>query len=185
MKRVSLGTFLRGSSNPKDGMQGCANFDHYYGGCIIGIGNTCLIESGMRCGYFERVVLPTARQLGLADHIYCKYEAKVSLPKGSIPRGTSIGCPDCGETLGFGEKYCRQCTFKRRQRATQDARRRRRIDERPSKMQDMDISPNSAISEDLNGQNGASEQSGAQNQSLWGSSDETKTQENRASKAGS
>ena len=34
-------------------------------------------------------------------------------------------------------------------------------------------------------QTSASEQSGAQNQSLWGSSDETKTQENRAAKAGS
>lgn len=33
----------------------CANYDHYYGGCLFG--DECLVEQGKRCEYFERVVL--------------------------------------------------------------------------------------------------------------------------------
>ncbi len=128
MKMVGLMSFLRGSTNPKDGMPGCANFDHYYGGCLQS--TDCRVEKGQRCGYFEKAVLPTARQSGQTDRIYGKYEAKVGLAQTPLPRGEAQGCPDCGAEMEFGRKYCRQCTIARRQKATQDARERRRSDDR-------------------------------------------------------
>lgn len=36
-------------------MHECANYDHYYGGCLFG--DECLVQQGKRCEYFERVVL--------------------------------------------------------------------------------------------------------------------------------
>jgi hypothetical protein len=50
-KSVGLIMFLKGSSNPKQQMPGCANYDHYYGGCSLW--GECRQEQGKRCDYFE------------------------------------------------------------------------------------------------------------------------------------
>ena len=39
----------------KASMNECANYDHYYGGCLFR--DECLVQQGERCEYFERVVL--------------------------------------------------------------------------------------------------------------------------------
>ena len=74
---VGLIAFLKGNSDPKVGMPGCANYDHHYGGCLFA--DTCSVEEGKRCDYFERVVLPTAADVGLkqletmASNVFCCY----------------------------------------------------------------------------------------------------------------
>jgi hypothetical protein len=42
-------------TDPKAMMLECANFDHYYGGCLFR--DECLVQQGEHCGYFERVIL--------------------------------------------------------------------------------------------------------------------------------
>jgi len=46
-----------GDTDPKAGMPGCANYDRHYDGCLFE--DTCLVQEGKRCGYFERAVLTT------------------------------------------------------------------------------------------------------------------------------
>ena len=43
-----------GDADPKARNPGCANFDHYYGGCLFR--DECLVLQGERCEYFERVI---------------------------------------------------------------------------------------------------------------------------------
>ncbi len=76
-RTVALIAFLKGNSDPKVGMSGCANYDHHYRGCLFA--DTCSVEEGKRCDYFERVVLPTPPDVGLkqletmASHVFCCY----------------------------------------------------------------------------------------------------------------
>ena len=85
-REVSLLVFLRGSSNHKDRMPGCANYDRLYGGCLVcwcrcedkehcrtcpdyEHYSKCQIEIGRRCAYFEKAVLPTAKQIGQLERL--------------------------------------------------------------------------------------------------------------------
>ena len=84
-RQVSLRVFLRGTSNPKEQMPGCANYDHDHGGCLFA--DACQVEQGQRCGYFERAVLPTAADTGQKEHIYSLYEQQCNLdPEHLFPR---------------------------------------------------------------------------------------------------
>ena len=120
-KTVGILTFLKGSSNPEDGMPGCANYDFHYGGCLLD--NTCKVEHNKRCGYFEQMVLPTAADIGLKELVYSLYEKQVGV-SGLIKVDSRPGrnCPDCGAELLPRKRYCEKCTRKRRQ----DAYRRKR-----------------------------------------------------------
>jgi hypothetical protein len=44
-----------GDTDPKAMILECANFDHYYGGCLFR--DECLVQQGEHCEYFERVIL--------------------------------------------------------------------------------------------------------------------------------
>ena len=57
MRTVGLNRFLKGITDVKAGMPGCANYDHHESGCVDG--EKCKVEQGKRCSYFERAVLPT------------------------------------------------------------------------------------------------------------------------------
>ena len=141
MKRINLKTFLLGSANPEDGYPGCANYDREHHECVVcnldcsdrtkcqtcpKLFNSrpCLVMNGETCRYFERAVLPTAREIGLADCIYGQYEQKVGLKRHSLPRGEVRGCPDCGESLGFRQKYCRKCAGRRRRETNRKNQRK-------------------------------------------------------------
>jgi hypothetical protein len=58
-------------------MPGCANYDYHYGGCLFA--DTCLIEQGKRCEYFEKKVLPTAADIGLREQVYALYRKQVGV----------------------------------------------------------------------------------------------------------
>jgi len=112
-RSVGLSSFLKGSTDPKAGMPGCANFDHHYGGCLFG---ACLVELGERCSYFERAVLPT----GDSD-IRRKYEALT----GVYIEGQAVNlCGDCGRTIPPRRRYCDRCVQKRRRATYRQSRQK-------------------------------------------------------------
>ncbi len=110
---VGLTVFLKGSTDPKAGMPGCANFDHHYGSCLFG---ACLVELGECCSYFERAVLPT----GSSD-IRRKYEALT----GVYIEGEAVNlCGDCGRTIPPRRRYCDRCVQKRRRATYRQSRQK-------------------------------------------------------------
>ena len=111
MKSVGLIRFLKGTSDVKAGMPGCANYDHHYGGCLFG--KKCKVEQGKRCSYFERAVLPTAADIGRRDEIYHQYEVKCKVAEPLTRPGLRL-CPDCGIGLNLRERYCKNCARARR-----------------------------------------------------------------------
>ncbi len=122
-RSVGLITFLKGNTDPAVGMPGCANYDHYYGGCLFG--DECLVEQGKRCGYFERPVLPTCEGIGLTEQVYSLYEKHVGIDgEGGLSRGPVRRCPDCGAELKPRRRYCDDCQRERRLDAYRERRRR-------------------------------------------------------------
>ena len=123
-KSVGLIAFLKGSSNPAERMPGCANYDHHYGGCLLD--NTCKVQQGKRCSYFERAVLPTAIDIGLKEHIYSLYGNHVGIEgyqqfdKSNIRR-----CPDCEAELKPRQRYCDECKKRRRRKSYRNSRSKR------------------------------------------------------------
>jgi len=103
---TGLIAFLKGSPDPKRNMPGCANFDHYYGGCLLV--EACVVEQGNRCAYFEKAVLPT----GDAE-MYEKYEQSCGI-EAPLPRAQLKRC-ECGAILKTQAMFCSDCLRKRRQ----------------------------------------------------------------------
>jgi len=113
MKRTGLIRFLKGTTDVKAGMPGCANYDHQNKSCSAGNGKKCKVEQGKRCSYFEKAVLPTAADIGCRDEIYSQYEDRCNIKK-PLARPNFRLCRDCGTQLRFRERYCRNCARARR-----------------------------------------------------------------------
>jgi hypothetical protein len=104
METIGLIRFLKGSTDPKAGMPGCADYDHHYGSCLFK--KLCKVQQGERCGYFERAVLPT----GSSD-VREKYESLT----GAYIEGVAVNrCGDCGTRIPPRRRYCDKCVEKRR-----------------------------------------------------------------------
>ena len=139
---VGLIAFLKCSSKPADRMPGCANFDHHYGGCLFRTAEgtpsddlleeekskcPCSVEDGQRCAYFEKAVLPTAADIGLKEHVYKLYAKHVGIEWDcEIACGDIRRCPDCGAELKAHQKYCDDCSKRRRQDSYRKAREKQR-----------------------------------------------------------
>jgi len=112
-KTIGLIAFLKGSSNPEDRIPGCANYDHHYGGCHFA--EVCKVQQGQRCDYFEKNVLPTAEEIGLGDCVNAQYAKQVGLKQDLIAsRGEIRRCPTCGAALRHRQRFCNDCSKKRR-----------------------------------------------------------------------
>jgi hypothetical protein len=122
-KTIGLIPFLKGTSDPKDGTPGCANFDHHYGGCLLS--EKCDVEEGKRCTYFERTVLPVAWQIGCGEDLRNQYENQtksvVQIHGGDIRR-----C-GCGEVLKSRQRFCKKCSIKRRRETYRKNKAKTRI----------------------------------------------------------
>jgi len=120
MKRTpTLLQFLRGSSIPRDLMPGCANYDHQRGGCLFS--DTCVVESGSRCNYFEKAVLPVAAQQGYGDKMAARYGKQTGADL-ALPESETRHCPDCGAPLPPRARVCSDCRVKRRRKSYRAAR---------------------------------------------------------------
>ncbi len=122
-RTVGLIAFLKGVSDPKTGMPGCANLDHHSSGCSYG--NVCLVQTGKRCRYFEKVVLPTSGDIGLRESVYSQYRKHVGLDgNGELGIGPLRRC-DCGAELKQRKRYCDHCASKRRRETYRKSRSKR------------------------------------------------------------
>lgn len=119
-RAIGLIAFLKGSTDPKVGMPGCANYDHHYSGCLYG---GCLVEAGQRCGYFEKAVLPIAGEIG-QQKIYAAYESLTGADP--LARSQARLCPDCGASLKPRQRYCDNCSKKHRRNSYRKARKNKR-----------------------------------------------------------
>jgi len=124
-KRIGLIAFLKGSSKPAEQMPGCCNYDHDSGGCLDK--DCCLVKQGKRCGYFEKVVLPTSVDLGLKELVYSLYQKHVGIAEDDplINTANIRPCPDCGAELRPRHRYCDWCAQKRRLQAYRQSRQRK------------------------------------------------------------
>ena len=125
-KTIGLTAFLKGSSNPKDDMPGCASFDIQQNTCCFD--HECYVLEGQRCSWFEKAVLPTAKQIGLLQHIVTAYSKKVGL-SGELDHLCTYEnvrvCPDCGGPLQPKQRYCDTCTMRRRKQTYRRSRSKR------------------------------------------------------------
>jgi hypothetical protein len=114
---MNLNSFLKGSSNPTDKTPGCANYDHLFGGCLMV--DTCHVEEGERCSWFEKAVLPTAADTGNLEKITTEYAKRLKKPELSGVIASELGisakrtCPDCGDVLQDRRRFCDRCKQRR------------------------------------------------------------------------
>ena len=122
-RTIGLIAFLKGTSNPADRMPGCANYDHHYGGCVYA--DTCSVQEGNRCAYFEKAVLPTAADIGLKELVYSQYAKQVGIELDCEFIASDIRrCPDCKAELKARQKYCDDCSKRRRRESYRKSKRK-------------------------------------------------------------
>ena len=117
MKAVGLIRFLKGTTDVKAGMPGCANYDRLSGDCLLG--KKCKVEQGKRCSYFERAVLPTGD-----ENVRQQYEDLTSVYVKGIAANL---CGDCRARIPPGRRYCDNCRRKRRQATYRRNRDKRNV----------------------------------------------------------
>ena len=122
-RTVGLIAFLKGNTDPKKQMPGCANLDHHYGGCLFA--QECKVQQGKRCHYFEEAVLPTAADIGQMEHIYSQYQSHVGLAGYGLQAGKIRPCPDCGGELLPRQRYCSDCKRKRARASKRNWKRKK------------------------------------------------------------
>lgn len=118
--RIGLIGFIHGSSNHLDMTPGCANYQPGRGECLDGA--PCKVLSGKRCGYFEKVVLPTAGDIGQATEITRLYERRVGAVVGRIGANKIIAdreC-ECGAPLPARRRMCDACAAAKRRKARRE-----------------------------------------------------------------
>jgi len=116
MKSCGLIRFLKGDLS--QGIVGCANYDHYYGGCLFS--NHCNIEIGERCSYFEKAVLPVAVELGISEKINSAYAKQVGLKEYHTKRNNKTRYCECGAILKPRHRYCEKCSKKHRRQGQRE-----------------------------------------------------------------
>lgn len=108
-----LKAFIKGSSDPKDMMPGCANYDRHADLCQSGV--LCFVLKGGRCVYFERAVLPTAGQLKLKDgrKIVDEYQRAYGMKK-LVKVNYQMHYCQCGNPVRTRMRFCDVCKKKKR-----------------------------------------------------------------------
>lgn len=122
-RTIGLMAFLKGRTDPRELIPGCANYDHNYGGCLFA--DKCKVQQGQRCSYFERAVLPTADDIGLGHEVRQLYMEKCGTEGEDGNKGMRA-CPDCGGALKPRQRYCDSCKEKRKIKTNIESARRYR-----------------------------------------------------------
>jgi len=120
-----LKKFIRGSSDPKDNMPGCAS----YGCCLFA--SPCLVEQGKRCGYFERAILPTVNGLRGGDKILNEYQDHCRVSGILKIKMAAVRFCRCGQPLLPRQRYCEKCKQRKRQQTYRNYRNNRQKSQAP------------------------------------------------------
>jgi len=103
----------------------CCNFDRHYQTCIDDA--PCKVLSGKRCGYFEKCVLgPADYRYRLPDCDYGKLFAQYAEQTGTESQTVEQRLCACGAPLRLRQRFCDDCTRKRRQKAQREFQRKSR-----------------------------------------------------------
>ena len=102
----------------------CANYDKHYQSCIWD--RPCMVLNGARCGYFEKVVLcPANYKYRLPDYdyqkLYAQYAEQTRTQAGSVDQRFC----SCGKPLRPRQRFCGDCTQKRRKDTYRGINRKR------------------------------------------------------------
>jgi len=107
----------------------CSNWngDNCIGATILnkGLFNTsgkCLIMQGKQCHFFEKHVLPSAKN-DIDYEKIVKYYSKIN-PE--FKHAESNTCNDCNKTIPPRKRYCKECAKKRRNETFKNSSRKYR-----------------------------------------------------------
>lgn len=139
MKIPTLLIFLKGNSDSKANMPGCANYDRNYGGCLLAqtakelfallsckkIELSCFIENSKSCTYFEKAVLPVAYQNGYGDKMTDLYNKQTGA-KIRVRNKPKVRKCDCGVVLKSRQRLCSKCKIKKRRETYRNEKKRQR-----------------------------------------------------------
>ena len=104
---MKLKAFIVGKSDPKLNLPGCANYNREYDCCMDD--GDCRVLQGERCSYFERAVLPVAKQSGrmvvIDEYVKISGGSHISFLSG-VKRKV---CLTCGTPVPGRHKYCEKC----------------------------------------------------------------------------
>lgn len=128
LRTIGLIRFLKGDHD--NNVPGCANYDHRYGGCLLG--SECKVEAGKRCRYFEKAVLPAAVGLGIGAMVNDAYASKVGLTSFCSKSVKDVRRCSCGDVLKPRQRYCDKCSRERRRQAYRESQRKTRLSKRLS-----------------------------------------------------
>ena len=93
----------------------CANYDKHYQSCLFA--DSCRVFDGQRCGYFERCVLgPPEYKYKLPGYDYAKLFAQYAEQTGAKAQKVKVRRCECGKSLRPQQRYCDDCTKKRRRK---------------------------------------------------------------------
>jgi hypothetical protein len=93
----------------------CANYHKHDEACLFG--EPCKVMKGKRCDYFEKAVLgPPDHRYKLPGYDYGKLFAQYTeQTKAEQPQVNVRRC-ECGTPLRHRQRYCDDCTMKRRRK---------------------------------------------------------------------
>ena len=102
----------------------CANYDKHYQSCIWD--RPCMVLSSARCGYFEKVVLcPAGYKFRLPDYDYQKLSAQYTEQTRTQAESVNQRLCGCGNPLRHRQRFCDDCTQKRRKDTNRKHNRKR------------------------------------------------------------
>jgi len=115
----------------------CANFAG--GGCAFNgstwvEGDCALRHAGMRCGYFERAVLPLAERVPRYARIPAAYWRSIARANGMTPEAVrqvsaaeqAQSLCECGRPREKGHRFCPRCAARRRKEAARARKAKQR-----------------------------------------------------------
>jgi len=109
----------------------CANYDRHYQTCLDD--KPCKVLAGKRCSYFEKVVLgPADYKYRLPGYDYQKLFAQYAEQTGTEIQTVQQRRCACGNPLKPRQRFCEDCTRKRRQKTKRENQRNFRGKQRVS-----------------------------------------------------
>lgn len=101
----------------------CANFDKHYQTCLDD--KPCKVLAGERCGFFEKAVLgPVDYKFRLPKIDYQKLFAQYAEQTGAESGTVKQRLCACGKPLRHRQRFCDDCSQKRRKTAYQKYRQK-------------------------------------------------------------
>ncbi|MBL7186302.1 MAG: hypothetical protein ISS70_08240 [Phycisphaerae bacterium] len=93
----------------------CANYSKHDEGCLFD--ESCKVMDGRRCDYFEKAVLgPPDYKYKLPGYDYQKLFAQYAEQTEAERQQVEVRRCECGTPLRHRQRYCDDCTMKRRRK---------------------------------------------------------------------